>query len=133
MLFFMKLTMSTHHPVQPWLCKPVFAWHLQQRPAILNRGSNRDLGVIGVPGLIPFLVSPNICLCHELKQICIMHAQVRRYAADDRWSKRVRLRKLKTHFIFTIQSAGQLRPENVFCTALDTLSHKCDALLETLA
>ena len=98
-----------------------------------DRGCNRDLGVSGGPELTPFLVSPNICLCHELKQLCIMHVQVRRFAADDRWSKRVRLRKLKTHFIFTIQSAGQLRPEKVFCTALDTLSHKCDALLEALA
>ena len=59
--------------------------------------------------------------------------QVRRLAADERWAKRVRLRKLKTHFIFTVQSAGQLRPEDLFCTALDTLSSKCDALLETLA
>ena len=58
--------------------------------------------------------------------------QVRALAGVERWAKRVRLRKDKTHFLFTIQATGQLLPEQVFCMALDELSHKADKVLDSL-
>ena len=59
--------------------------------------------------------------------------QVRALAGVERWQKRVRLRKDKTHFIFTIQSAGQMLPERLFEMALDELSSKADSVLDTLS
>ena len=58
--------------------------------------------------------------------------QVRALAGDEKWQKRVRLRRDKTHFLFTIQTAGQLPPDRLFEMALDELSDKADGVLRQL-
>ena len=44
----------------------------------------------------------------------------------------IELRKRKDHFIYTVESTGVLRPEQLCARAIDILAAKCDKLLEHL-
>ena len=58
--------------------------------------------------------------------------QVRRLSGEDTWRGCIELRKRKDHFIYTVESSGVLRPEQLFTRAIDALVAKCDKLLEHL-
>ena len=58
--------------------------------------------------------------------------QVRRLSGEEAWRGCIELRKRKDHFIYTLQSTGVLRPEQLFTRAIDILVAKCDRLLEHL-
>ena len=58
--------------------------------------------------------------------------QVRQMSGEEAWRGRLELRKRKDHFIFTVESTGALRPEQLCARALDILAAKCDRLLEHL-
>ena len=58
--------------------------------------------------------------------------QVRRLSGEEAWRGCIELRKRKDHFIYTIESTGALRPEQLFTRAIDILVAKCDKLLEHL-
>ena len=58
--------------------------------------------------------------------------QVRRLSGEDKWSPYLQLRKVKDHFIFTIESTGALRPHELFNYAVDVMVSKCDKVLEGL-
>ena len=58
--------------------------------------------------------------------------QVRRLSGEEAWRGCIELRKRKDHFIYTLESAGALRPEQLFVRAIDILVQKCDKLLEHL-
>ncbi len=67
------------------------------------------------------VVRPRECtLCRE----CIR---------GDGWDKRVQLRRVKEHFIFTIESTGALPPEVLFTEAVKILEEKCERILAELS
>ncbi|KAK1297771.1 DNA-directed RNA polymerase II subunit RPB3-B [Acorus calamus] len=49
------------------------------------------------------------------------------------WENRVALRRVKNHFIFTIESVGQLPPETLFTEAIKILEDKCDRVISELS
>ena len=53
-------------------------------------------------------------------------------SGEEAWRGRMELRKRKDHFIYTVESTGVLRPEQLCARALDILAAKCDKLLEHL-
>eukprot|EP00010_Vexillifera_abyssalis_P000762 CAMPEP_0201552520 /NCGR_PEP_ID=MMETSP0173_2-20130828/16767_1 /ASSEMBLY_ACC=CAM_ASM_000268 /TAXON_ID=218659 /ORGANISM="Vexillifera sp., Strain DIVA3 564/2" /LENGTH=368 /DNA_ID=CAMNT_0047963021 /DNA_START=51 /DNA_END=1157 /DNA_ORIENTATION=+ len=66
------------------------------------------------------VVRPRNCtLCRE----CIR---------DPPQREKIKLGRVKDHFIFTIESTGCLSPADIFREALDVLSQKCDSLLKAL-
>ncbi|KAL2621680.1 hypothetical protein R1flu_001885 [Riccia fluitans] len=50
----------------------------------------------------------------------------------EEWEKRVSLRRLKEHFIFTIESTGALPPNVLFTEAIKILVDKCQRILNEL-
>ncbi|EFJ30679.1 hypothetical protein SELMODRAFT_409226 [Selaginella moellendorffii] len=51
----------------------------------------------------------------------------------DDWEKRVQLRRVKDHFIFTVESTGALPPEVLFTEAVKILSAKCQRIYNELS
>ncbi|XP_065862719.1 uncharacterized protein [Euphorbia lathyris] len=49
------------------------------------------------------------------------------------WEKRVALRRVKDHFIFTIESTGALQPEVLFTEAVKILEDKCERVITELS
>ncbi|KAJ4952947.1 hypothetical protein NE237_029779 [Protea cynaroides] len=49
------------------------------------------------------------------------------------WEKRVALRRVKDHFIFTIESAGALPPDVLFTEAVKILEDKCEQVISDLS
>eukprot|EP00262_Sarcandra_glabra_P006740 TRINITY_DN1923_c0_g1_i1.p1 TRINITY_DN1923_c0_g1~~TRINITY_DN1923_c0_g1_i1.p1 ORF type:complete len:369 (+),score=68.97 TRINITY_DN1923_c0_g1_i1:191-1297(+) len=49
------------------------------------------------------------------------------------WEKRVALRRVKDHFIFTIESTGALPPEVLFTEAVKILEEKCERVITELS
>ena len=60
-------------------------------------------------------------------------AQVRRLSGEERWKPYLQLRKVKDHFIFTIESTGAWRPHELFTHAVQLMLSKCDKVLEGLS
>ena len=58
--------------------------------------------------------------------------QVRRLSGEDAYAPYLQLRKVKDHFIFTIESTGAWRPHELFRYAVDLMRSKCDKVLEGL-
>ena len=58
--------------------------------------------------------------------------RVRALSADPDWSDSVQLRKIKNHFIFTIESTGAISPEDLLVSALDILRAKSQKTLELM-
>lgn len=58
--------------------------------------------------------------------------KVRRLLEEERWRERLVVLKRKDHFIFTVESAGSLPPEQLFAEALDILYAKADKLASSL-
>ncbi|MCO5588535.1 hypothetical protein L7F22_042492 [Adiantum nelumboides] len=64
---------------------------------------------------------PRDCtLCRE----CVM---------GEGWDKRVQLRRVKEHFIFSVESTGALSPEVLFVEAVKILEDKCQRILAELS
>ncbi|KAJ4725313.1 DNA-directed RNA polymerases I and III subunit like [Melia azedarach] len=51
----------------------------------------------------------------------------------EEWEKRVSLRRVKDHFIFTIESTGALPPEVLFTEAVRILEDKCERVITELS
>lgn len=51
---------------------------------------------------------------------------------EDQWKDAFQLRKKKHHFIFTVESVGQYKPQDILTEAIDILISKCDKLLASL-
>ncbi|KAG2682624.1 hypothetical protein I3760_11G199700 [Carya illinoinensis] len=51
----------------------------------------------------------------------------------EEWEKRVSLRRVKDHFIFTIESTGALPPEVLFTEAVKILESKCERVISELS
>ncbi|KAK0602870.1 hypothetical protein LWI29_037711 [Acer saccharum] len=51
----------------------------------------------------------------------------------EEWEKRVSLRRVKDHFIFTIESTGALPPEVLFTEAVKILENKCERVFSELS
>ncbi|GKV37381.1 hypothetical protein SLEP1_g45416 [Rubroshorea leprosula] len=51
----------------------------------------------------------------------------------EEWEKRVALRRVKDHFIFTIESTGALPPEVLFTEAVKVLEDKCERVITDLS
>ncbi|KAJ7522201.1 hypothetical protein O6H91_18G001000 [Diphasiastrum complanatum] len=51
----------------------------------------------------------------------------------DDWEKRVQLRRVKEHFMFSIESTGALPPEELFVEAIKILVEKCQRVLTELS
>ena len=58
--------------------------------------------------------------------------QVRRLSGDERYKPYLQLRKVKDHFIFTIESTGAWRPHELFQHAVALMISKADKVLEGL-
>ncbi|KAI3970409.1 hypothetical protein MKX01_024056 [Papaver californicum] len=52
---------------------------------------------------------------------------------EENWEKRVSLRRVKDHFIFTIESSGALPPEELFTEAVKILEEKCERVMAELS
>ena len=57
---------------------------------------------------------------------------MRRLSGEDAYAPYLQLRKVKDHFIFTIESTGAWRPHELFRYAVDLMRSKCDKVLEGL-
>lgn len=51
----------------------------------------------------------------------------------EEWEKRVSIRRVKDHFIFTIESTGALPPETLFTEAVKILEDKCERVITELS
>jgi DNA-directed RNA polymerase I and III subunit RPAC1 len=58
--------------------------------------------------------------------------KVRTMSGEARWAPYIQLRRIKEHYLFTIESVGQLPPEVLFTEAVDILREKCLRLLSIL-
>ena len=58
--------------------------------------------------------------------------QVRRLSGEPRWAGVLELRKVKDHFLFTVETTGVLKATDVFAQAIDVLVAKCDKALQEL-
>ncbi|RAL37804.1 unnamed protein product [Cuscuta campestris] len=52
---------------------------------------------------------------------------------EEGWEKNVALRRVKDHFIFTIESTGGLPPEVLFNEAVKILENKCESVITVLS
>lgn len=58
--------------------------------------------------------------------------QVRRLSGNEEFAPYIQLRKIKDHFIFTIESTGAWQPHELFNCAIHIMMSKCDKVLEGL-
>ncbi|PSC68794.1 DNA-directed RNA polymerases I and III subunit RPAC1 [Micractinium conductrix] len=58
--------------------------------------------------------------------------KVRRLSGEEQYKQYIQLRKIKDHFIFTIESTGAWRPHELFNYAVSVMMSKCDKVLEGL-
>lgn len=58
--------------------------------------------------------------------------RIRHLSAEKPWEGHFKLQKLKTHFIFTIESTGVMAPEQLFVEAVKVLMNKCDTCEQLL-
>tara|TARA_B100000405_G_scaffold239809_1_gene173401 strand:+ start:32 stop:379 length:348 start_codon:yes stop_codon:yes gene_type:complete len=62
--------------------------------------------------------------------LCI--ERVRELMGEPGWDEKIAVRKRKDHFIFTIETIGQLSPGTIFKEAVKILASKCQRVLSTL-
>lgn len=80
-----------------------------------------DLEDIGKGRKRATVAKPRACtLCRE----CIR---------EEGWEKNVAIRRVKDHFIFTIESTGALPPEVLFTEAVKILEDKCESVITALS
>jgi DNA-directed RNA polymerase I and III subunit RPAC1 len=58
--------------------------------------------------------------------------RVRELSGEPGWGDKIALRKRKDHFIFTVESTGQLPPDVLVKEAIKVLASKCQSVLSTL-
>lgn len=59
--------------------------------------------------------------------------RIRALSGEEEWKDYVQLRKIKDHFIFTVESSGVLPPQDLLCTAINILASKAGGLAAKLA
>ncbi|KAK2640116.1 hypothetical protein Ddye_027911 [Dipteronia dyeriana] len=81
-----------------------------------------DIEDIGNGKKMAKVARPRSCtLCRECLRV------------GEEWEKRVSLRRIKDHFIFTIESTGALPPEVLFTEAVKILENKCERVFSELS
>lgn len=69
-------------------------------------------------------------LCRE----CIREAEEGEEGGEgEKWTDRVSLRRVKDHFIFTIESTGAIPPDVLFTEAVKILEDKCERVITELS
>lgn len=58
--------------------------------------------------------------------------RVRMLSGQAPFEGKVQMRRIKEHYIFTIESVGQLPPEQLFVEAVNILQEKCATLLSVM-
>lgn len=58
--------------------------------------------------------------------------RVRMLSGEAPFEGKVQMRRVKEHYIFTIESVGQLPPEDLFVEAVNLLQEKCATLLSVM-
>jgi len=58
--------------------------------------------------------------------------RVRELTGEPGWEEKIVVRKRKDHFIFTIESVGQMKPGTIFKEAVKILASKCQSTLGVL-
>lgn len=58
--------------------------------------------------------------------------RVRMLTGEAPYEGKVQMRRIKEHYIFTIESVGQLPPEQLFTEAVNILQEKCATLLSVM-
>jgi len=58
--------------------------------------------------------------------------RVRELTGEPGWDEKVAVRKRKDHFIFTVETIGQISPGTIFKEAVKILAAKCQSVLSTL-
>jgi DNA-directed RNA polymerase I and III subunit RPAC1 len=58
--------------------------------------------------------------------------KVRTMSGEPRWAPHIQLRRIKEHYLFTVESVGQMPPETLFTQAVDILREKSLRLLSIL-
>lgn len=58
--------------------------------------------------------------------------RVRVLSGEAKWKDYVQLRKLKHHFIFTIESTGAIKPKDLLLSALEILGEKAVKVVDKL-
>jgi len=89
------------------------------RPAAPVRGAQSCFG-LGPGGELRVLNPRGCWYCLE---------RVRRMSGEAPWAGRVQLRRVKEHYLFTVESVGQLPPDTLFTEAVAVLREKALRLL----
>lgn len=58
--------------------------------------------------------------------------RVRELTGEPGWDEKIAVRKRKNHFIFIVESVGQMKPGTIFKEAVKILASKCQSVLSTL-
>ena len=58
--------------------------------------------------------------------------RVRTLSGEPRWAPHIQLRRVKEHYLFTVESVGQMPPDALFSEAVAILREKCLRLLSIL-
>lgn len=58
--------------------------------------------------------------------------RVRMLSGEAPYEGRIQMRRIKEHYIFTIESVGQMPPEELFVEAVNILQEKCATLLSVM-
>lgn len=102
---------------------------LRQPPAGLAQEMAQEL-----PGLVRVVGSGSTASVdlEDASKHDVLLEKVRRMSGEPKWAPYLQLRKIKNHFIFTIESTGAWRPHDLFNYAVQLMISKCDKVLEGL-
>jgi DNA-directed RNA polymerase I and III subunit RPAC1 len=89
------------------------------RPTAPVRGAQTCFG-LSPGGELQLLNSRGCWYCRE---------RIRRMSGEPAWEGKVQLRRVKEHYLFTVESVGQLPPETLFSEAIAILREKALRLL----
>ncbi|KAL6779386.1 hypothetical protein ACKKBG_A12120 [Auxenochlorella protothecoides x Auxenochlorella symbiontica] len=84
-----------------------------------------------LPGLIT-VDSDGSAVVNDPLEHDVLLEKVRAMSGEPKWQDVLQLRKVKDHFIFTIESTGAWRPHEIFEYAVKLMMAKCDKVLEGL-
>eukprot|EP00873_Tetraselmis_striata_P013136 jgi/Tetstr1/433400/TSEL_002395.t1 len=110
------------------------AWYKLKPEVVLLQpvtGELADELVAACPGLFSIQgtgKAKSVAVSDPLKHTNLLE-KVRTMSIEEKWSPYLQLRKLKHHFMFTIESTGVLHPAVLFEQALDAFHAKCKSVL----
>jgi DNA-directed RNA polymerase I and III subunit RPAC1 len=109
--------------LQPLTGAEAAAFIAAAHPPAATREPQCCFGLHAADGTLQVLQPRGCWYCRE---------KVRTMSGDARWAPYIQLRRIKEHYLFTIESVGQLPPEVLFSEAVDILREKCLRLLSIL-